>query len=101
MAHSRGAPGLGAFAGVATFLVLASYFAFAAVRGEYGIASRARIDAETRTLAAERDVLAAELAAARVRVEGLSDGSLDADLLDERLRDVLGYLRPDEVLLSR
>lgn len=101
MAYPRKASGLGAFAGVAAFLVLASYFAFAAVRGEYGIASRARIEVETAALSAERDALAARLAAMRVRVEGLSDGSLDADLLGERLRDTLGYLRPDELLLSR
>lgn len=99
MAHARKAPGLGAFAGVATFLVLASYFAFAAVRGEYGIAARARVEAEARTLSAERDAMAAALAAARVRVEGLSDGSLDADLLDEQVRSVLGYMRPDELRL--
>lgn len=99
MAHPRKAPGLGAFAGTATFLVLASYFAFAAVRGDYGVAARAQVEAETRALQAERDALSAALAATRVRVAGLSDGSLDADLLGERVRDVLGYMRPDEVLL--
>ncbi len=99
MTHPRKAPGLGAFAVVATFLVLASYFAFAAVRGDYGIAARVQVTAETRALAAERDLLASRLVALRIRVTGLSDGSLDADLLDERVRDVLGHMRADEILL--
>ncbi len=99
MAHPRKAPGLGAFAAVATFLVLASYFSFAAVRGDFGIAARAQVTAEIRVLTAERDRLRAELAGMRIRVTGLSDGTLDADLLDERVRDVLGYVRPDEIVL--
>ncbi len=99
MAHPRTSPGLGAFASVATFLVLASYFAFAAVRGDFGIAARAQVAAEIRVLTAERDRLRSGLAAMRVRVAGLSDGTLDADLLDERVRDVLGYVRADEIVL--
>ena len=98
MARIRRTPGLGAFAAMAAFLALASYFAFAAVRGDYGAAVRAQVVAETRELAAERDGLALELAAARRRVAGLSDGSIDADLLSERVRDVLGYMRDDEIL---
>jgi cell division protein FtsB len=79
--------------------VLGSYFTFAAVQGDHGLFRRIQIEAETRALAAERDRLAAELAAARNLTRRLSDGWLDLDLLDQQARDVLGYLRPDEIVI--
>jgi cell division protein FtsB len=79
--------------------VLGSYFTFAAVRGDHGVFRRVQIEAETAHLAAERDRLRAELAQVQNLTLRLSDRWLDLDLLDERARDMLGYLRPDEVVL--
>lgn len=85
------------------FLVLAftlgGYFTFAAVQGDYGIFRRVQIKAEVVELTAERDQLAAELARVNNLTHRLSDDYLDIDLLDERVRDVLGYLRADEVVI--
>ena len=41
----------------------------------------------------------AELAGLKNRTHRLSDGFLDVDLLDEQVRDVLGYVRADEIVI--
>lgn len=80
-------------------LALALYFAFAAVQGPSGILRRIQIEAETAEAEAERDELRAEAARMQNLTRRLSDDYLDLDLLDERARAVLGYLRADEVKL--
>lgn len=99
MTNSQSRP---AFGGI-LFLVLAfglgSYFTFAAVQGDYGVFRRVQITAEAETLRIERDRLAAELAAMENLTLRLSDSYLDIDLLDERARNVLGYIRADEVVI--
>jgi cell division protein FtsB len=79
--------------------VLGSYFTFAAVQGDHGVFRRVQIEAETRALVAERDALKAELAAAANLTRRLSDASLDLDLLDQQVRDMLGHVRPDEIII--
>lgn len=61
--------------------------------------SRVAIDAEARVLAAERDRLTIELAEMENLTHRLSDDYLDLDLLDQQARDVLGYMRPDEIAI--
>jgi cell division protein FtsB len=79
--------------------VAGSYFTFAAVQGDYGMFRRIQIEAESAALRADRDALAAELALVQNLNSRLSDGWLDLELLDERARATLGYLRPDEVVI--
>ena len=55
--------------------------------------------AEARDLRAERDSLQAQLDVLKNKTRRLSDGFLDLDLLGEQTRDVLGYMRPDEVVI--
>ncbi len=80
-------------------LAMGLYFAFHAVQGDYGLFSRVQIEADEQALIAERDALKAELAILQNQTKRLSYGSLDLDLLDERARDVLGMLRPDELVI--
>ncbi len=80
-------------------LVLGGYFALAALQGSYGLLRRVQVSAEIATLQAERDALAAEATRMANLTHRLSDDFLDLDLLDERARDVLGYLRTDEILI--
>lgn len=85
------------------YLVLAFglgiYFTFAAVQGDYGMFARVAIKAEAAGLAEERDRLTAELAEMQNLTRRLSDEYLDLDLLDQQTRDVLGYMRSDEIAI--
>ncbi|HMO08373.1 MAG TPA: septum formation initiator family protein [Paracoccaceae bacterium] len=97
--ENRRPPGL-AFLVLGTgALTIGTYFTFAAVQGEYGVFRRVQISAEQEVLRAERDRLRADLAALSNLNRRLSDAYLDLDLLDERARDVLGYLRADEIVI--
>lgn len=84
---------------LALAVALGLYFAFAAVQGPSGILQRIQIEAETADLVAERDRLRAEAQAMENLTRRMSDEYLDLDLLDERVRTVLGMVRADEVIL--
>lgn len=92
----------GGFGGL-VFLALAgmlgTYFTLAAVQGEFGVFSRVEIEAEVATLTQERDQLQIELAGMENLTHRLSDDYLDLDLLDQQARDVLGYMRADEIAI--
>ena len=78
---------------------LGTYFLFAAVQGDYGVFRQVQIAGEATTLRGERDVLMAKLTNLRNLTHRLSDSYLDMDLLDEQVRDVLGYVRADEIII--
>ena len=78
---------------------LGGYFTFAAVQGDYGVFRRVQINAEAEALRAERDRLADDLAALSNLTHRLSDDFLDIDLLDQQARNVLGYMRADEIVI--
>ena len=80
-------------------LSLGLYFAFAAVQGPSGILRRIQVEAETAELREQRDELRAQVNRIQNLTRRLSDESLDLDLLDERAREILGYVRADEVIL--
>lgn len=85
------------------YLVLAftlgGYFTFAAVQGDYGVLRRVQINAEADALRVERERLAQELTQLTNLTHRLSDDFLDIDLLDQQARDVLGYMRADEIVI--
>jgi len=99
MTEPSSRPSLGAALYVTLAFGLASYFTFAAVQGNHGLFQRIETEAEIAALRQTRDRLAAELVRVENRTQRLSDGFLDLDLLDQQLRDVLGYLRPDELVI--
>ena len=75
------------------------YFTFTAVQGNNGLFQRIQIEAERDELAEELARLEAEVARMEILTRRLSNEYLDLDLLDERARVVLGYARPDELIL--
>lgn len=91
--------GLGGLVYLAFACALGVYFTFAAVQGDYGMFARVAIDAEAEGLKAERDRLTEELARMQNLTHRLSDTYLDLDLLDQQARDVLGYMRADEIAI--
>lgn len=95
----RSRPAMGLLLSSLGLIALALYFTFAAVQGDYGVFKRAEVSAEGRALAAELATLQAEVARMENLTHRLSDSYLDLDLLDERARDVLGYVRADEIVI--
>jgi cell division protein FtsB len=75
------------------------HFGHSAVQGQSGLFVNLAVETETKRLASQRDDLSAERAELENLTKRLSANYLDLDLLDERARDVLGYVRPDEVVL--
>lgn len=82
-----------------TVVAIGGYFTFAALQGDFGVVKRVQITAEKQELTIERDRLRAEVARMQNLTERLSDDYLDVDLLDERARNVLGYVRADEIVI--
>ncbi len=92
-------PGYGALAYFALMFSLGVYFMFASVQGDFGLFRRVQIEAELTTLTDERDRLTQEVAMLENKTRRLSDTYLDLDLLDAQARDILGLIRPDEIVL--
>ena len=99
MTPPRTRPAYGALLLMAASVIVGVYFALAAVQGEYGLFRQVQIAAEKEELMAVRDRLAGELASMENLTRRLSDGYLDLDLLDQQARDVLGYVRADEIVI--
>jgi len=76
-----------------------TYFTYAAVQGDFGVFRQVEINAEAEVLRTEAAQLRAALAEIENRTRRLSDDYLDLDLLDQQARDVLGYIRADEIVV--
>ncbi len=90
---------VGVFVYFVIAFALGAYFTFAAVQGDFGLFSRAEIDAEASELQVQLDLLNSEVAVMENLTHRLSDTYLDLDLLDEQARDVIGLLRSDEIVI--
>lgn len=82
-------------------LGLIAYFLIHSVEGNHGLIAREtlmdriiRAEAALGTLSSERQVL-------ERRARRLSAAALDPDMLDERLRVMLNYSHPNEVIIYR
>ena len=81
-------------------LSLGIYFTFAAVQGDFGILRRAEINHDIQKLQVEMGNLHVEIADLKNLTRRLSDHYLDLELLDQQARDVLGYVRTDELVIQ-
>lgn len=95
----RNRPAMGTLLYFLGTLMLGLYFTFAAVQGDYGVFRRGEIEAQSRVLQAELEILQTEVARMENLTRRLSDEFLDLDLLDEQARDVLGLIRADEIVI--
>lgn len=100
MTRHRARPALGGILVLCTVILIDAYFVFSAVQGENGVFRRVQILAEADILQEDRDRLVLELAGMKNRTRRLSDEYLDLDLLDEQTRDILGYVRADEIVIQ-
>lgn len=99
MAAPTKRPPIGALIYFAIAFAAGTYFTFAAVEGDYGIFRRVQVEAQNASLTDQRDALQLQLASIRNKTKRLSDRYLDLDLLGQQARDVLGMMRPDEILI--
>ncbi|MEL6677688.1 MAG: septum formation initiator family protein [Pseudomonadota bacterium] len=79
--------------------MLAAYFAFAAVQGEFGLTRLLDFEAEEARLEQDLSKLILMREDLENKTTRLSDEYLDLDLLDEQARKTLGLIRPDEIIL--
>ena len=100
MTHAQAGRNIGGLIYLAMAFTLGAYFTFAAVQGDYGVFRRVQINAEIEALQEEKAALADELAQLTNLTKRLSDDYLDLDLLDERARMVLGYMRAEELVIN-
>lgn len=82
---------------------LTVYFAYHIGMGERSRFRLMTLESQAVKIESEYESVLAKREQLEARVIKLRPGSIDADLLEERARNVLGYARPDEhvVILSR
>jgi len=96
----RNTPPWGMLGAFALALALSLYFTFAAVQGDYGLFRRAEIIAQNNKLQSDLDRLSRQVARMENLTHRMSDDYLDLDLLDQQVRDILGQVRPDEIIIQ-
>lgn len=85
--------------GPALGLLAIIYFAYHVVHGGRGLLAWRQIDMAVAAARAELATLRSERQALEHRVRLLHPESLDADMLDETARRVLGYGRPEDIVI--
>ncbi|CUH80212.1 FtsB family cell division protein [Tropicibacter naphthalenivorans] len=93
-------PSIGVLIFFTVTLSLTAYFTFAAVQGDFGLFRRAEIVVESQKLERELAALRAEVGRMENLTSRMSDDYLDIDLLDQQVRDVLGMVRSDEIVVN-
>ena len=78
---------------------LLTYFSYHAIQGERGLFAWIQLNQQLKQTRALADAVAGQRAELENRVRRLSSGSLDPDLLDERVRSMLNLARADEVVI--
>ena len=96
----RNNPPVGPLAVTFVSLTLAAYFVFSAIQGDYGVLRRAEYQAESNALRRNLEQLQISIALQENKTLRLSDHYLDLDLLDQQARDILGFIRPDEIVIQ-
>lgn len=82
----------------AGFLVV-SYFTYHAVAGERGMLAVDSLRADLARSEARLAALANERAELQAKTELLRSEHIDPDMLDERVRAMLNYTHPDEIVI--
>jgi cell division protein FtsB len=79
---------------------LAGYFGYHAIQGKHGLEARSRLIERSKVVEREIRSLEAVLATLEREVALLSPTKPDPDYVDELARDVLGFARPDDRILT-
>jgi cell division protein FtsB len=81
-------------------LCLCFYFSYHAVQGERSFIRLLSLDRAIIVLEKDQKAISAERISLEHRVQAMRPGSISKDLLEERVREVLGYRHPDELELK-
>ena len=87
------------YAPTAILGVLIFCFAFQALTGERGLLGKERRQATLAARQAELHELQLQKAELTARIRLLNASNLSADLLEERARSLLGFVRPNEFVI--
>ncbi len=79
--------------------LVVTYFGFHAKNGRHGMVALEARQLEIMELGAVKTMLQKRRDFYSERVKLLDLAAIDPDLLDERARQLLGYVRPDELLI--
>ncbi len=80
-------------------IAVLAVFGHRALQGEHGLAALRQAEALERELTAELADIGEERRALKNLVRRLDERNLDLDLLDERARAMLGYVRREELVI--
>lgn len=75
------------------------YLCYHAVSGDRGVVAWMKASRELQVLEAELEKTKLEREALEKKVALLQSSSVDQDMLDEQARKILGFARPDEVVI--
>ncbi len=78
-----------------------AYFAYHAIYGRHGLEVRSQLTERSALLEFEIKSLEAVRANLKRDVALLSPDKPDSDLVEEIARDVLGFVRPDDLVIAR
>jgi len=76
-----------------------AYFAYHAVQGDRGLLAWFKLGQQVEDAHLEYERISAKREDLAARVRLLQPGSLDRDMLEERVRAVLGYVHRDDVVI--
>ncbi len=80
-------------------IAVLAVFGHSALQGQHGLAALRQAEAQERELTAELAGIGEERRALKNLVGRLDNHNLDLDLLDERARAMLGYVRREELVI--
>ena len=78
-----------------------AYFAYHAVQGDRGLLAWFKLGQQVEDARLEYERISTKREALAARVRLLQPNSLDRDMLEERVRAVLGYVHRDDVIIPR
>lgn len=78
-----------------------AYLAYGAIAGAAGYSALKRLQAEQTALKTEVDAIRERREAMQKRADRLNPHSLDPELMEERIRAVLGYAREGDIVVPR
>lgn len=82
-------------------MCLCLYFTYHALSGSRSLMQMVTLKSQIETTKQERDILQIERKALEKKVSMMRPGSLDKDLLEERVRVVLGYKDENDLVILR